>query len=239
MTYSADYSRFVSREVPRRRLYLASALGQFIPVIWLGVLGASLATRNGGADPGALIADNFGALAVPILLLVVHGPIATNILNIYSCSVSAQALDLRVGRRVISAAVGVLSLGAVVGFILQDDIASTLHTWLGRVDVSWLAGGAVSGGLYFILSRMGGRVRRLPRVIRPTRGLVHDAAEEAARVPAAAWSAARLARISPEWGIGRGCVTTPAYPVSPNVVEGVPAADRPHASPGPWLSREL
>ena len=168
LTYSADYSRFVSREVPRRRLYLASALGQFIP----------------------------------ILLLVVHGPIATNILNIYSCSVSAQALDLHVGRRVISAAVGVLSLCAVIGFILQDDIASTLHTWLGGLDVSWLAGGAVSGGLYFILSRMGGRVRRLPRVIRPTRGLVHDAAEEAARVPAAAWSAAGLARISPEWGMG-------------------------------------
>lgn len=172
---------------------------------------------------------------------------------------SAQALDLRVGRRAVSAAVGVLldpvGAGRVIDVrwtALISFAAGIAATWscmhgkawylqgpvsdaLGGLDVSWLAGGTVSGGLYFILSRMGGRVRRLPRIIRPTRGLVHDAAEEAARVPAAAWSAARLARISPEWGIGRGCVMTPAYPVSPNVVEGVPAADRPHASPGPWL----
>jgi lipopolysaccharide/colanic/teichoic acid biosynthesis glycosyltransferase len=44
-TYAADYSRFVSREVPKRKLYLASTLGQFIPVVWLGVLGATLAIR--------------------------------------------------------------------------------------------------------------------------------------------------------------------------------------------------
>lgn len=40
-------------------------LGQFIPVIWLGVLGASLASKNGTVDPGRLIVENFGALAIP------------------------------------------------------------------------------------------------------------------------------------------------------------------------------
>lgn len=38
-TYACDYSRFVSRQVPPRKLYFASTLGQFIPVVWLGVLG--------------------------------------------------------------------------------------------------------------------------------------------------------------------------------------------------------
>ena len=98
-TYAADYSRFVSRDVPRRKLYLASVLGQFIPVVWLGVLGATLATKNGSVDPGALIVGNFGALAIPVLLLVIHGPIATNILNIYTFTVAAQALDVKVERR--------------------------------------------------------------------------------------------------------------------------------------------
>ena len=69
-TYAADYSRFVSRAMPRRKLYLASTLGQFIPVVWLGILGATLATKNGTVDPGPLIVDNFGALAIPVLLLV-------------------------------------------------------------------------------------------------------------------------------------------------------------------------
>ena len=64
--YACDYSRFVSTTVPKRRLYLASVLGQFIPVVWLGVLGASLATTNGSVDPGKLIVENYGALAIPV-----------------------------------------------------------------------------------------------------------------------------------------------------------------------------
>ena len=89
-TYAADYSRFVSTEVPKRKVYLASVLGQFIPVVWLGILGASLATNSGEIDPGKLIVQNFGVLALPVLLMVLHGPIATNILNIYTFSVATR-----------------------------------------------------------------------------------------------------------------------------------------------------
>ena len=137
-TYAADYSRFVSRTMPRRKLYLASALGQFIPVVWLGVLGATLATKNGTVDPGALIVDNFGALAIPVLLLVVHGPIATNILNIYTFSVAAQALDVKVNRRTLSLVVGGFAMAAVVFFIFQADLGSVLDTWLIGI-VAWIA----------------------------------------------------------------------------------------------------
>ncbi|MCG7309098.1 cytosine permease, partial [Brachybacterium sp. ACRRE] len=138
LTYAGDYSRFVSTRVPRRRLFLISAAGQFIPVVWLGLLGASLATRGGGADPGALIVQNFGALAVPVLLLVVHGPIATNILNIYSFSVTARSLDIAIPRRALSVMVGVLSLLAVIAFVFADGIAQTLDAWLSGV-VGWTA----------------------------------------------------------------------------------------------------
>ena len=137
-TYAADYSRFVSREVPKRKLYLASTLGQFIPVVWLGILGATLATKNGSLDPGALIVGNFGALAIPVLLLVIHGPIATNILNIYTFTVAAQALDVKVERRKLSLVVGVLAMGAVLFFIFQGNLASTLDTWLIGI-VAWIA----------------------------------------------------------------------------------------------------
>jgi toxin CptA len=138
LTYAADYSRFVSTTVPKKKLYLASALGQFIPVIWLGLLGASLATKNGTVDPGQLIVENFGALAIPVLLLVLHGPIATNVLNIYSFSVAAQALDLKVGRKKLNVLVGVLSLAAAILFIYSEDVATTLDAWLVGV-VGWVA----------------------------------------------------------------------------------------------------
>ncbi|MFU8945381.1 purine-cytosine permease family protein [Mycetocola zhadangensis] len=138
LTYAADYSRFVSTTVRKKKLYLASALGQFLPVVWLGVLGASLATKNGTVDPGQLIVENFGVLAIPVLLLVLHGPIATNVLNIYSFSVAAQALDLKVGRKKLNVLVGVLSLGAAIFFIYSEDAATTLDAWLVGV-VGWVA----------------------------------------------------------------------------------------------------
>lgn len=137
-TYACDYSRFVSTTVPRRKLYLASTLGQYIPVVWLGVLGASLATTNGSVDPGELIVSNFGALAIPVLFLVIHGPIATNILNIYTFSVAAQALDIKVQRRTLNAIVGVFAFAVVIFFIFQSSLAAVLSTWLGAI-VAWIA----------------------------------------------------------------------------------------------------
>jgi NCS1 nucleoside transporter family len=156
-TYAADYSRFVSTRMPRRKLYLASTLGQFIPVVWLGVLGASLATKNGSVDPGQLIVENFGALAIPVLLLVLHGPIATNILNIYTFSVATQALDIKIPRRGLSMLVGVLSMAVVIFFIFQENFATVLDTWLIGL-VAWVA---TWGGImlvhYYRIER--GRVR--------------------------------------------------------------------------------
>lgn len=136
--YASDYSRFVPREMPAIKLFAASALGQFIPVIWLGVLGATLATVSQGIDPGQLIVDNYGALALPVLLLVIHGPIATNILNIYSASVCALTLDIRVDRKVVAYVVGIVATGFSIWLIYQEDFAWALDGWLASM-VTWVA----------------------------------------------------------------------------------------------------
>lgn len=136
--YAGDYSRFVSRSVPSRKLFLASALGQFIPVIWLGALGATLATLSASADPGEIIVDAYGVLAIPVLLLVVHGPLATNILNIYTCTVSTQALDIRIDRRILNLVIGVVAMAIVVFFVLNGDFATTIDAWLVGI-VGWLS----------------------------------------------------------------------------------------------------
>ncbi len=136
--YASDYSRFVPRQMPARKLYAASTLGQFIPVVWLGVLGATLATVSQEVDPGQLIVDSFGALAIPVLLLVIHGPIATNILNIYSASVCAQTLDIKVDRRVVAYVVGSLATVFTVWLVYQDDFALALDGWLASM-VTWVA----------------------------------------------------------------------------------------------------
>jgi NCS1 nucleoside transporter family len=151
--YACDYSRFVSHEVPRRKLYFASVFGQFLPVVWLGLLGATLATNDPTVDPGQLIVNNYGAFAVPVLLLVLHGPIATNILNIYTATISTQALDLNIPRRLFSVVVGAVSFVAVVFFIYRSDFAGTLDSVLSGI-VAWVATwGAITLVHYYWLLR--------------------------------------------------------------------------------------
>lgn len=152
-TYAPDYSRFVSRSVAPIKLYLASVLGQFVPVVWLGVLGASLATTNAKADPGELIANSFGVMAIPIILLVIHGPIATNIINLYTFSVATQALDIKISRRKLSIIVGFFSMCAVIAFMFADDFASLVDTWLIAI-AGWVATwGGIMAVHYFVFER--------------------------------------------------------------------------------------
>jgi nucleobase:cation symporter-1, NCS1 family len=136
--YASDYSRFVSRSVPRSKLYVGSVLGQFIPTVWLGIFGATLATVSQTVDPGQLVVNAFGGLAIPVLLLVIHGPIATNVLNIYSCGLCAQTLDWKVDRRRLSYGVGILATIFTIYLILNGDFASNLDGWLAGL-VTWVA----------------------------------------------------------------------------------------------------
>lgn len=106
-------------------------------MVWLGALGATLATLSASSDPGEIIVDAYGVLAIPVLLLVVHGPLATNILNIYTCTVSTQALDLRIDRRVLNVVIGLVAMGVVVLFVLNGDFASTIDSWLIGI-VGWV-----------------------------------------------------------------------------------------------------
>jgi nucleobase:cation symporter-1, NCS1 family len=136
--YAADYSRFVPRSASPARLYFSSTLGQFIPVVWLGVLGASLATISKTADPGQLIVDAYGALAIPVLLLVLHGPVATNILNIYSCALCAQTVGWKAARSTIAIAVGLFATVFCLYLVYEGDFASSLDQWLASL-VIWVA----------------------------------------------------------------------------------------------------
>ena len=136
--YASDYSRFVSRTVSPRKLYFGSVLGQFIPTVWLGIFGATLATISQTVDPGQLVVNAFGFLAIPVIFFVIHGPIATNVLNIYSCSLSALTLDWKIDRRRLSYGVGILALAFNIYLIVNGQFASDLDAWLSGL-VTWVA----------------------------------------------------------------------------------------------------
>ena len=69
----------------------------FIPTVWLAFVGASVASATQSADPATIVSASFGTgVSILVLFVVMHGPVATNILNLYSASLAALSLDLRV-----------------------------------------------------------------------------------------------------------------------------------------------
>lgn len=231
--YSADYSRFVSTTVPARSVFWASSLGMFVPTVWLAALGALLASSGDNSDPSALVVNTFGILAVPVLLLIMHGPVATNILNLYSCSLAALSIGVKMARWKLTLLAGLVASAVLVVFVRADSFAQSFDHWMvsilvwitpwasivlvdyfvirrgrldipelyeaparsiygaynlrglvslgiglvaawswqyglvpamqgplatafGRTDFSWLSGGLVAGGLYFLLARSRG-----------------------------------------------------------------------------------
>jgi nucleobase:cation symporter-1, NCS1 family len=136
--YASDYSRFLPTAMSKKKVFFTSVFGQFLPVVWLGLLGATLATVSQKVDPGSLVVNEFGVLAIPVLLLVLHGPIATNILNIYSSSLCAQTLDWNLNRRKIAALVGAIATAFGIFLVYQTSFGNTLDSWLSGL-VMWIA----------------------------------------------------------------------------------------------------
>jgi purine-cytosine permease-like protein len=156
-TYSSDYTRFVARRYTDRQVFWATALGMFLPTVWLAALGASITSATGGeGDPSTLVASVFGVMTIPVLFLIMHGPIATNILNLYSCSLAALSVGLRVARWKVTAAAGVVGSGVLVAFIQEEDFAVSFDNWMVSIIV-WVSPWAgITLVEYFLLRR--GRV---------------------------------------------------------------------------------
>jgi nucleobase:cation symporter-1, NCS1 family len=152
-TYSSDYTRFVARRYTDRQVWLATALGMFLPTVWLAALGASIASSGSGTDPSQLVASLFGVMTIPVLLLIMHGPIATNILNLYSCSLAALSIGLRAARWKVTAAAAVIGSGVLIAFIQSESFATSFDNWIVSIIV-WISPWAgITLVEYFILRR--------------------------------------------------------------------------------------
>src|SRR3954471_9659222 len=152
-TYSSDYTRFVSRRYSDRQVWLATALGMFLPTVWLATLGASIASSGADSDPSQLVASVFGVMTIPVLLLIMPGPIATNILNLYSCSLAALSIGLKTARWKVTAVAAVVGTGVLIAFIQSESFATSFDNWIASIVV-WISPWAgVTLVEYFVLRR--------------------------------------------------------------------------------------
>jgi nucleobase:cation symporter-1, NCS1 family len=152
-TYSSDYTRFVARRYKDRQVFWATALGMFLPTVWLAALGASIASSGSDTDPSQLVASVFGVMTIPVLLLIMHGPIATNILNLYSCSLAALSVGVKAARWKVTAAAAVVGSGVLVAFIQSESFATSFDNWIVSIVV-WISPWAgITLVEYFVLRR--------------------------------------------------------------------------------------
>jgi nucleobase:cation symporter-1, NCS1 family len=146
LSWSSDYTRFIKPGTPERKVFWWCFAGIFVPTVWLGFLGASIASAGTEADPAQLVTAAFGSTSILILFLVMHGPIATNILNLYSATLAALSLDIKAARWKVALVVSLVGTVALIAFIRSDSFAHDFDNWLVSVVV-WIA---AWGGVMFV-----------------------------------------------------------------------------------------
>jgi len=131
VTWASDYSRFVPRRVPSSAVFWYSYVGMFIPTVWLAILGATVASTTLDTDPAKMVSAVFGGVtSILVLLLVLHGPIATNILNVYSAALAALSMGLRVSRTAMALIAGIVGYLVTIYFVFQPSFAKAFDNWM-------------------------------------------------------------------------------------------------------------
>jgi NCS1 nucleoside transporter family len=131
VTWASDYSRFVPKSVPSSSVFWYSYVGMFVPTVWLAILGATIASVTLDTDPAKMVSSVFGgATSILVLLLVLHGPIATNILNVYSAALAALSMEIRLSRVALATIVGVAGYLVTIYFIFAPSFAKAFDNWL-------------------------------------------------------------------------------------------------------------
>jgi purine-cytosine permease-like protein len=78
-----------------------------------------------------MVSAVFGGLtSVLVLLLVLHGPIATNILNVYSAALAALSMGLQVSRTVVALIAGVVGYVVTIYFLFNASFAKAFDNWM-------------------------------------------------------------------------------------------------------------
>lgn len=131
VTWASDYSRFVPRTVSSTAVFWYSYAGMFVPTVWLAVLGATVASVTQDTDPAKMVSAVFGGItSVLVLLMVLHGPIATNILNVYSAALAALSMGVRLSRMTVALIAGVVGYLVTIYFVFQPSFAKAFDNWM-------------------------------------------------------------------------------------------------------------
>lgn len=111
--YASDYSRYLPQSSSRTAIainvFIGSVVASFVTEV-VGVLVAILAP--GAATPIGALKTAMGGFGILAVIAVILGATTANVLNLYSNTMSAKVLDIRLQRWNLAI------IGAVLGFVL-------------------------------------------------------------------------------------------------------------------------
>src|ERR1700732_163778 len=131
VTWASDYSRFVPKNVSSKSVFWYSYIGMFVPSVWLAILGATIACATPDTGTAKMGSAWFsGVASILVLLMVLHGPIATNILNVYSAALAALSMGVRLSRTALALIAGVVGYLVTIYFIFAPSVAHAFDNWM-------------------------------------------------------------------------------------------------------------
>jgi NCS1 nucleoside transporter family len=155
ITWASDYSRFVPKSISTRSVFWYSYAGMVVPSAWLAALGATIASVTATTDPARMVAAVFGpVVSLLVLFVVLHGPVATNILNVYSSALAALSMGVRIPRVVLGIIAGIVGYVVTIYFIASPSFASAFDNWMAGL-VLWMSawGGVILADFYLVRKR--------------------------------------------------------------------------------------
>jgi purine-cytosine permease-like protein len=150
---ASDYSRFMRPGSSERRMYWASTAGMFLALIWLGVLGAAMASSSVNRDPAELVASLFGVMTIPVLLVIIHGAVAGNIECVYSAPLCFLAAGTRMKRWLGSVVSGVVAGAVLVAFLRSADFAAAFTNYMSSFVIWTASWGVIVLVDFFLVNR--------------------------------------------------------------------------------------
>ena len=131
VNYAADYTRYYPESVSRPALVLWTSLGIGLSGIVGGVMGALLATAVDMSNPIANLPKILPTwYLVPLLIAVIWGATANNVLNLYTAGLGLIALRVLVPRWIAVALVGALATVLTIYAVFFHDFTGAYAGWL-------------------------------------------------------------------------------------------------------------
>ncbi len=143
--YSSDYTRYLrtdkNPEAVKKTVRSYAFWGTLISTVWVESLGALIGASVSFTKPSDLFTTWMPDwLKAPLLVAVIIGTISANIINIYSATMSALALGVKLKQHVASLITGVI--GTLISVAAASHFVSTYTNFLyvlGYWTMPWIA----------------------------------------------------------------------------------------------------